>query len=200
MLIKSNWVQAIGYKWEDGHIFTFRKWHKLILVVWTGCSIRYAPWNFSCSSYSGMSLEIWDLTVSASNYSLAGRPETQTKLIIYQDAVKSAVEYLRARIAHQGYIIEKFKFLVNSQILNWINRSVSGRSFHLEVWIRRSSLFRTAHSLKSSLPNSEICGRKTASRRHRHHWYIVKKYVTRNSSDTRLNIELISDHLSKWGN
>jgi hypothetical protein len=65
-----------------------------------------------------MSLEIWDLTPNARNNSVVGGPETQAKLIIYQDAVKSAIEYVRAEIAQQIYIIGKCKFLVNFQILN----------------------------------------------------------------------------------
>jgi hypothetical protein len=49
--------------------------------------------------------------------------ETHAKLIIYQEIIKSAVEYLRVRIAQQVDIIGNCKFLVNCQSLNWTNKA-----------------------------------------------------------------------------
>jgi hypothetical protein len=51
------------------------------------------------------------------------RPGIQAKLITHQIDVKSAVEMLRAKIELQIYIIEKCKFRVYSQILNWANKA-----------------------------------------------------------------------------
>jgi hypothetical protein len=58
-------------------------------------------WNFSCFSYSGMSLVIGNLRPSASCKLKFGRPRTQAKLIIYLAAVKIGVETLRAKIEQQ---------------------------------------------------------------------------------------------------
>jgi hypothetical protein len=52
-----------------------------------------------------------------------GRPRTQAKLIIHLPAVKSAVETLRAKIAQKVYTIGKYKFMVDSKMLNWINKA-----------------------------------------------------------------------------
>jgi hypothetical protein len=50
-----------------------------------------------------------------------GQPGAQAKLITHQVSVKSAAKTLRARIAQQIYIYItwKYKFLVDSLILNW---------------------------------------------------------------------------------
>jgi hypothetical protein len=89
--------------------------------VWTGCSIHYISWNFRCSSYGSISLEIWDLIASASYNSEVGGLETHATGMIHYKAVKSAVELLWARIAQKINIIWKCEFLVNSQSLNWAN-------------------------------------------------------------------------------
>jgi hypothetical protein len=54
-----------------------------------------------------MSLEIWDLTASASYKQKAEGTETHDKVIIHQDTVKSAVVSSRNRIAQQVNIIGK---------------------------------------------------------------------------------------------
>jgi hypothetical protein len=84
--------------------------------VWTRCSNCYFSGNFSCFSYSGMALVIWNLTASARYNLKVGRPRAQAKLIIRQAAVKSAVEDLRAKIEQKIYIIGKCEFLVNSRL------------------------------------------------------------------------------------
>lgn len=63
------------------------------------------------------------MTASTSYNSVVGGAETQAKLTIHQDAAKSGIEALRAKVAQQIYIIVKCKFLVNSKILNWTNRA-----------------------------------------------------------------------------
>jgi hypothetical protein len=89
-----------------------------ILAVWTGCSSCYVSWNFSNFSYSSIPLVIGDSKASASYKLKVGQPRTHAKLIIHLAALKSAVESLRAKIEQQIYITGKFKFLVDSQILN----------------------------------------------------------------------------------
>jgi hypothetical protein len=91
--------------------------------VWTGCSICYTSWNFSCSSYGGIPFGICDLTARASYELKAGWPDTQAQLIILHEAVKKAGSALRARIVQQINFIGKCKFLVNSQKLNWTNKA-----------------------------------------------------------------------------
>jgi hypothetical protein len=90
--------------------------------VWTGCSICYTSWNFSCLSYGGIPLGIWDLTASARSNSKVGLLNTQAELIILHEAVNKAISALRARIA-QVSIIGKCKFLVNSQNLSRTNKA-----------------------------------------------------------------------------
>jgi hypothetical protein len=63
------------------------------------------------------------LKASASYKPKVGQPRAQTKLIIYQVAVKSAVEILRARIIQQIYINGKCEFLVDSQTLKCTNKA-----------------------------------------------------------------------------
>jgi hypothetical protein len=143
--------------------------------MWTGCSIRYVSWNFSCFSYSGISLVIGDLTANASYKLKVGRQRTQAKLIIYQAAVKSVVENLRAKITHQIYIIGKCKFPMESQILNWTNRACFREELPLGSFGSKELATSESHLPKCSrLPTSKVCGLKSASRRHSHNFFIVK--------------------------
>jgi hypothetical protein len=62
----------------------------------------------------------FDLTASESYNSIVEGPQTHTKMIIHQDAVKRSVEDLRTIKSISLGIVN---FLVNSKILNWTNKA-----------------------------------------------------------------------------
>jgi hypothetical protein len=61
-------------------------------------------------------------TGGSCNSAVSG-PEIHTVRKINQGALRSVVESLRAKIAQQVNIIGKYKLLVNSQYLNWNNKT-----------------------------------------------------------------------------
>jgi hypothetical protein len=116
--------------------------------MWTGCSIRYSSWNFSCSSYSGMSLVIWDLTASAS-YNF--------KSVSVKDPLQADYTSSCCQKCHWNFKGKNRAATISLGNINswwtpkfWTGpvRPVSGRSLLLEVWAQRSSLLQRAHSPK----------------------------------------------------
>jgi hypothetical protein len=98
------------------------------------------------------------LTASASYNLKVGQPSTQAKLIIHQAAVKSAAETLRAKIAQQNHMIGKCKFLVDSKILNWINKASFREKLPLEsLGLKKLTTSDGSLTKVSHLPTSEVC-------------------------------------------
>jgi hypothetical protein len=96
-----------------------------------------------------------------------GRPGTHAKLIVYQAAVKCAVETLRAKIAQQNYTIGKYKFLVNSQILNWTIQACFRKELPLgSLGSKKLATSESSFTKVSRLPTSEVCGSREADLRH----------------------------------
>jgi hypothetical protein len=79
-------------------------------------------------------------------------PASHAKLMIYQYAVKSAVKDLKAKIAQQVYIIGNCKFMLNSQILNRMNKAC----FKEEIPFGSLGSKKLIHEI-SRLENSEVC-------------------------------------------
>jgi hypothetical protein len=122
-----------------------------------------------------MYLVIADLTASAS-YNLKLRwQRMQAKLIIYRAA---AVETLRAKIAQQIYTVGKCKFLVDSQILNWTNKTCFLEELLGSLGSKKLATSEGSFTKVSLLPTSEVCGQKPESRRHSHNLFIVKIYTS----------------------
>jgi hypothetical protein len=95
-----------------------------------------------------------------------GRSRIQGKLIIRQVSVVSAFETLRAKFAQQIDIIEKCKFLVHSQILNWTNKACFMEQIPLgSSGSKKLATSESSFTKVSRLPTSEVCGRKCASGR-----------------------------------
>jgi hypothetical protein len=150
---------------------------------------------------------MWDLRVNASYNSGI---EAQAKLITYQENIKNAVEYWRVRIVQQVNIFWNCKFLVNSQSLNWNNKACFREELPLGS-LGSKKLATLGGSLTKWVVTKIL---KSAGTKLRHAsqslLYIANFYGSSLSNSksklpkirviTKTNIELISDHLSKWSN
>jgi hypothetical protein len=123
-----------------------------------------------------------------------GGPETHAKLTIYEDAVKGAVKDLKAKIAQQVYVIGNCKFLVDSQILNLTNKACFREELPLgSLGSKKLATSESSFTKSSRLATSEVCIRKTASRRHRHRLCIVRFHTSSLSESKLPEIRLVQE-------